>query len=94
MAFQFRGQLCFGERIHLFDEDDGGVEVVAFLAFDAQFVADLSRGEKNPFGISCFRVRNYREEFLMRQIFQRRQCVRMAQHALRSKYDQRFAPLA
>ena len=62
--------MCIRDRIHLFEEDNRGAQVFAFLTFGAKFVPDFSGAEQEALGILRFRVRNYGQEFLMRQVFQ------------------------
>ena len=68
--------------------------VFPLLALLAQFVADLSRAEQDARGIADFRVRQHGQKALVGEIFDRRRRVRMPQHALRRKDDQRLAPVA
>src|SRR5260370_29378361 len=94
MTLQFRGQFRLGERVHLLEEDNGGAQVFSLLPLRAQFVSDFSSADQNPFGILRFHVWNHRQKLLMGQIFERRQRIRMPQHALRREHHQRLPPLA
>ncbi len=93
MAGKFGDEFFFRERIELFHEDDSGRSIVSLLAFGLQFVADLSGADKNAVRCPNFGIRQYILEVLLTEIRDRRRGVWMAQHALRSKDDERFAPV-
>jgi hypothetical protein len=86
-------QFGFGERVHLVDEDDGGVRVFAALALDAEFVADFSGADQNALGVFGARVGDDGQETLMREVFDRGIRVRVAQHAFGREDHERLAPV-
>ena len=85
---------CFGKWVELFEEDDRGRRVFSLLSFGLKFVADFSGADQDAVGFSDFGVGDDVEEILVREVFDRRTRVGMAQHALRSEDDQRLAPVA
>ncbi len=71
------------------------VEVsLPLLPFHAKLVADFSAANQNSLGIGDFVIGQDIQKAFPREILDRRRCVGMAQHALRSEYHQRLAPLA
>ena len=83
-----------GHGIKLLEEDDAGGAVAALLALDTQLVADLAGADEQAlcagdagFGQNVLEVRT-------REVFDRRDGVGMAQHALGREDDERLAPLA
>ena len=94
VAVEFGGDFLLGERIELFEEDDGGGGVFSLLSFGLKFVADFSGADQDAVGFSDFGVGDDVQKILVREIFDRRASVGMAQHALGREDDQRLAPVA
>src|SRR5271170_2589436 len=94
MTVEFGDDFVFGERIELFQKNDGGGRVFSVLTFGLEFVADLSGADQNAVGFADFGVGDDVQEILVSEICKGRTGVGMAQHALGSEYDQRLAPVA
>src|SRR5262249_19710670 len=81
------------ERIHLVEEADRRLRIAATFALHLQLMTDLSGAEQNSSGIRNRRVDHYRSEPRnVTEIRQRTDCLRMPQHALWSKNNERLAP--
>ena len=94
VAVEFGGDFLLGERVELFEEDDRGGGVFSLLSFGLKFVADFSGADQDALGFSDLGVGDDIQEILVREIFNRRTGVGMAQHALGREDDQRLAPVA
>ena len=94
VAVEFGGDFLLGEGIELFEEDDRRGGVFPLLSFRLKFVADFSGADQDAVGFSDFGVGNDVQEILVREVFDGRTGVGMAQHALRREDDQRLAPVA
>ena len=57
-------------------------------------MSDLPGADQNPFGVLRLGVRDHGQKALMGQIVERRERVRMPQHALGREHDQGLPPLA
>ena len=94
MAFEFGDHFLLGKWIELFEEDNRGGGVLTLLAFGSQFVANFSGADQDAIGFAHFGVGNDVQKILVREVFNGRAGVGVAQHALGSEYDQRLAPVA
>src|SRR6202158_2529725 len=93
MAIKFRGDFLLGEWVELFEEDDCRARFFSPVALGSEFVADFSGANQDAVGFSDFGIGEDVQKILVGKIFDRRTRVRMAQHAFRSKDDQRLAPM-
>src|SRR5437899_6504032 len=78
--------------IKLVEEENGRARVLAPTAFRAQFVADFAASYQNSPGVVHFTIRHQQQEARLGELFDRRTGVRVPQHALRRKDNQRLAP--
>ena len=94
MPIELGGDFLLREGVELFEEDDGGGGVFSLLAFGLKFVADFSGTDQDAVGFSDFGVGDDVQEILVREVFDGRTGVGVAQHALRSEDYERLAPVA
>ena len=87
-AIELGGDFLLGEGIKLVEEDDGGCRCLCvFLRSALQFVADFAGADQDALGFSRLRVSgNDVQETLVREVFDGRTGIGMAQHALGHHY--------
>src|SRR5581483_2895938 len=93
VAVEFGLHFLLRERIELFEKYDCRARIFSLLSLRLQFVTDFSSTDENSFGFSDGRVGDDVQKILLREVFDRRTRVRMAEHALWRENNERLAPV-
>ncbi len=86
------GEFGFRPGVKLFEEDDAGGAVAPLLTFDAQLMSDFSGADEQAFGTGDAGFGQNILETRQREVFDGRDGIGMAQHALGREDDERLAP--
>src|SRR6187402_587504 len=91
VLLQSGGDLLLRPGVELLHEDDRGGIVPALGTFDAEVMTDLAGADEDALWIFGFVIREDVLELRSGEVRNRRDSIRMAQHALRCEDDERLA---